>query len=48
MILPYSDVLATENYLAELIRQTKLGEKYSCQPFTMRQRKDFLCHLEGL
>ena len=48
MILPYADVFATENYIAELIRQTKLGKNYSCQVFTMRQRNEFLRYLEGL
>ncbi len=47
-ILPYSDVFATENYMAELIRQTKLGKDYPCQVFTMRQRREFLRYLHGL
>ena len=48
MILPYSDVFATENYMAELIRQTKLGKDYPCQIFTMRQKREFLRYLAGL
>ena len=48
MILPYSDVFATENYMAELMRQTKLGGNYSCRVFTMRQRDEFLHCLERL
>ncbi len=47
-ILPYSDVFATENYVAELIRQTKLGKDYPCQVFTMRQKPEFLGYLERL
>ena len=41
-ILPYSDVFATESYIAELIRQTKLDDHYSCRVFSMRQKDEFL------
>ena len=47
-ILPYSDVFATENYIAELLRKTKLAEEYCCRVFTMRQKDDFLNLLSSI
>ena len=41
-ILPYSDVFATENYMAELIKKTKVGDEYGCRVFTMRQKQELL------
>ena len=41
-VLPYSNVFATENYIAELIRVTKLDRSFDCRVFTMRQKDDFL------
>ena len=47
-VLPYSDVFATENYLAELIKKTKVGDDYRCRVFTMRQKQGLLEHLSML
>ena len=41
-VLPYTDYLATDRYLAELIKKTKVGNDYGCQVFTMRQKDEFL------
>ena len=47
-ILPYSDVFATEKYIAQLIKQTKMDKEYSCRVFTMREKYEFLTYLEEL
>ena len=47
-VLPYSDVFATDSYIAELIRQTKLDNYYSCRVFTMRRREEFLNQITEL
>ena len=39
-VFPYSNVFATENYIAELIRVTKLDRSFDCRVFTMRQKDD--------
>ena len=44
-VLPYTNVFATENYMAELIRQTRIDEDYACRIFTMRERQEFLENL---
>ena len=41
-VLPYSSVFATENYIAELIRKTKIADDYDCQVFTMRRKQELL------
>ena len=41
-IIPYTNFFATENYLAELIRKTKVGNDFGCRVFTMRQKDEFL------
>lgn len=46
-ILPYSNVFATENYIAELIKKIKVGNEYGCRVFTMRQKQDFLDHISN-
>ena len=48
LVIPYADMLATENYLAELIKQSKLDRKYDCRVYTMRQKQDFLDELSQL
>ena len=47
-ILPYSDVFATDSYIAELIRQTKLDDYYSCRVIAMRQKDKFPNYLKEL
>ena len=47
-VLPYVSFLATENYMAELIKQTKVGDKYGCKTFTMRQKDALADLLRGL
>ena len=44
-VLPYADMLATENHFAKLIKQTHLDQEYNCRVFTMRQKQDFLDEL---
>ena len=48
MVIPYSKVFATENYLAELIKQTGISEKYDCDIYTMRQKQDLLSEITRL
>ncbi len=48
LVLPYADMLATESYFAELIKQTHLDQEYNCRVFTMRQKQDFLDELSQL
>ena len=40
-VVPYVDVFATENYLAELLRKTGVAKDYGCSVYTMR-KKDML------
>ncbi len=47
-ILPYSDVFATEKYIAELIKKTKVGDGYGCRAFTMPQKDELLNLLSTL
>ena len=47
-VVPYADVFLTENYLAELLRKTRVAEDYGCRVFTMRQKKDALKYLSQL
>ena len=47
-VLPYADVFATENYIADLIKQTHVGSDYDCRVFTMRQKDDLLEYLSAL
>lgn len=42
MTLPFSDYLATDAYLAELIRQTKLDQLFSCKVYSMKQKDDLI------
>ncbi len=47
-VLPYSDLYATENYIAHLIKQTKLDQEYGCRVFTMKQKQVFLDELQSM
>jgi hypothetical protein len=47
-ILPYIDILATDNHMAELIRQAGLSSTFSAQVFSMNRRSDFLKEIELL
>lgn len=41
-VLPYTDILATDNHMAELIRQTKILDRFGCKVFSMRKRQKLL------
>ena len=41
-VVPYVDVFATENYVAELLRTTGVAKDYGCSVYTMRQKDQFL------
>ncbi len=47
-VVPYVDVFLTENYLAELLRKTKVDNDYGCRVFTMRRKEDVLLYLSEL
>lgn len=47
-VLPYTHVIATENYIAELIKQTHLGSDFNCHVFTMREKDSLLDYLANL
>jgi hypothetical protein len=47
-VLPYIDFLATESYVSELIKQTKILDEYRVQVFPMRQRYQLLQALKCL
>ena len=47
-VLPHADMLATENYMAELIRQTGLDKEYDCRVYRMKQKEDLLNELQGM
>jgi hypothetical protein len=47
-VLPYVDMLATENYMAEIIRQAKLSQRFKARVFSRRQVPDLLETLEKL
>ncbi len=36
-VVPYADVFATENYLADLLRKTGIARDYGCNVYTMRK-----------
>ena len=47
-VIPYVDVFATENYLAELLRTTRVDTEFECKVYTMRQRDALLDYLAAL
>ena len=47
-VLPYTNVFATENYMAQLIKQTLIDKEYDCRVFTMREKQEFLEYLMNL
>ena len=47
-VVPYVDVFATENYLAELLRQTGVAKDYGCTVYTMRQKDILIDYLSCL
>ena len=47
-VVPYADMFATENYLAELLRKTGVARDYGCNVYTMRQKDSLLDFLSGL
>ena len=46
--LPFSDYLATDAYMTELIRQTKLDEHFGCMTFSMKRKDELLSTLRAL
>ncbi len=48
MVIPYSKIFATENYLAELIKQTGISDEYDCEIYTMRQQQYLLDEITRL
>ena len=44
-VVPYVDVFATENYLAELLHETGVDRDYGCSVYTMRQKDMLLDYL---
>lgn len=47
-ILPYVDILATDNHMADLIRQAGLSSKFPAQVFSMNRRNELLNEIELL
>lgn len=47
-VVPYADMFATENYLAELLRKTGVARDHGCNVYTMRQKDNLLDFLSGL
>jgi hypothetical protein len=47
-VMPYVDMLATENYMAELIRQSRLSQQFSARIYSMNQGSKLLEALEDL
>ena len=47
-VMPYVDILATDGYIAELIRHAKLSQRFGASVFSMRQRHQLLEVLENL
>ena len=47
-VLPYVDMLATDNHMAELIRQAKLSSEFGAKVYSMSQGLQFLEALENL
>ena len=43
-----ADMLTTENYLAELIRQTGLDRECDCRVCRMKQKDDFLNEFQDM
>ena len=48
MVLPYAKIFATEHYLAELIKQTGIGDEYGCHVYTMRQKQELYSEITRL
>ena len=47
-IMPYVDLLATDNHMAELIRQARLSSMFPAQVFSMNRRNELLKAIEML
>lgn len=45
-VLPYIDILATDSYISELIRNARLSDRFSAHIFTVRQRGALLAELQ--
>ena len=48
LVIPYADIFATENYMAELIKQTGLDKEYDCRVYRMKQKDDFMDALQDI
>jgi hypothetical protein len=47
-VLPYVDVLTTDGYISELVKNAKLLDRFPAQVFSVKQRDVFSLHLRGL
>jgi len=47
-ILPYVDMLTTDRHMADLIGRCSLSERYDCEVFSMRRRRELLQRLQDL
>ena len=48
LVIPYADMFGTENYMAELVRQTGLDKEYDCSVYRMKQKEDFLDTVQAM
>ena len=47
-VLPYVDILATDGYICELIRNARLLDRFNAQIFSVRQRRALVAQLRRL
>ena len=47
-VLPYVDILATDGYISELIRNARLLDRFNAQIFSVRQRRALVAQLRRL
>ncbi|MBI4232260.1 hypothetical protein HY605_03425 [Candidatus Peregrinibacteria bacterium] len=47
-VLPYIDILASDSYISELIRNARLSDQFGAHIFTVKQRGALLAMLQGL
>jgi hypothetical protein len=47
-VLPYVDILATDSYISQLIRNAKLSDRFSAHIFTVKQREALIAQLQRL
>ncbi len=47
-VLPYIDIIASDSYISELIRNARLSDRFSAQIFAVKQREAFMAELRKL